>query len=122
MPIVLDTVFVSVIDSLLADAAANAASGQNTQLKRWYLGDVALWSGDPLDIDAIGSAFSRETVGVAYSDLAVIERAFRVRHSSPIRSRAHATARRLGHGDSAGCVERVRGFVQGLLTDGQTSG
>lgn len=142
----LDTTFDSNIDALIDYADASSVGEQNQDLGAWYLGDLDLWSGDTLDVDAINKAFSREAVGDAYgtiftaddgtagegtvgeaascvlqSDyLAVIERAFRMRHASPIRSRAQAAARRIGHSHDAGCIARVRSYAQDLITAGES--
>lgn len=135
----LDPTFVLLMQSMLTEAINSTNAIQNQQLNKWYLADLSLWNGNVLDINAIGAAFDREEVGIAYGEtivsadgatgeaasctlqsdyMAVMERAFRARHASPIRSKAHAAARRLGHGDAVGCIQRVTGYAQDLLTAG----
>lgn len=139
----LDPVFVQLMTAMLNDAIKASVSGRNQGLSVWFLGDTSLWSGDPLDIASIAAAFSRAKVGTSYSDtltsedgtvgdaasctlqsdyLAMVERAFRMRHSSPIRSEAHATARKLGHSAIGGCIDRVKEYAQSLINAGEAEG
>lgn len=134
----MDPIFSGLIDQLIDNAQTNGDAERNQELMAWFLSDLSLWSGDVLDVDAISDAFDREDVGVLYSEaiaddgtvgeagstklqsdyLAMAERAFRIRHMSPIRARAQASARRTAHGDAAGCIARVRAYAQTLLDAG----
>lgn len=115
----------------------------------WVLGVVAypsdvdadpLWNGDVLDPVEIGKNFNRDGIAEDYnraitdgkgstgdamsskvqSDLlAAKERAFRLRHSTPIRRALHAAARRLGQTTEAvGLHDRVRNYCQDLIVAG----
>ena len=140
-PPTLDDIFVDEMDALTAEAANAAAAEQNQTLRVWFLGDTDLWSGEPLDIAGIADAFDRDPVGQDYANavtdgtageagsfksqsdvLAVHERAFRLRHATPIRGRAHAAARRQAHAADNGMIARTVGQAQDLLTAGSTDG
>ena len=133
----LDSNFLANMLAAIAAAANAAGAATNSLLREWFLGDTRIWSGDPLDIDAIANAFARATSGDSYaaamtsstgavgdamaakmqSDyLAAMERAFRMRHASPIRCVMHAASRRLGHGNAAdGPIARVQTLAQDML-------
>ncbi len=99
------------------------------------------WNGDPTDLENIAEALSREDVGRKYSEsltaataksettmascmarmtemayLGVLERSLRMRHLTPARAMAHATAMRKAHGHQAGVhTGGVQQHVQNLL-------
>lgn len=137
---VLDPTFLTAVSRLIAHADNVAQANTNAELRAWFLGDETAWSGDPLDVAAISDAFSRESVGSNYASalssttgslgdamsaklqsdkLAAMERAFRMRHASPIRSTLHAASRRMGHGNAAdGVVARMATMAQDLIVAG----
>lgn len=132
--------FVDTVQSLLSAGANIADAEQNTGIRNWMLANTALWRGDPLDIADMAEAFARaglaEQYATAINDaqgsrgdamsakmqsdyLAAQERAFRLRHATPIRCALHAAGRRNAHGlASVGPIARVQGLAQDLLVAG----
>lgn len=123
-----------------------AVTGQNidqaSQLRdqrRWTEINKGDWDGDLSKISDLGKPFSREEnandtrdairdvnspgaigdlmVSQLQGDyLALMERAFRARHQSEVRSQFHAAARRFGHGAPTGVLARgVLGYLEGIL-------
>lgn len=113
-------------------AKINSDAQLGTEQRIWENGDKNEWTGDPLDIAGMVSAFERGEINQNYAEclnnpkkpgtvadtrslkvqvdwLAMEERAFRTRHSTIIRSHLHAAARRAGHGHDKGV------FMQGVL-------
>lgn len=113
----------------------------------WTRPELNGWSGDLTDIDDMSKPFSRDIANQQFVDaiadpdnpgttgdlasatvqvdyLAVMERAFRIRHGTThIRAILHSAARRRGHGDAKGvfktCVlEYIRRLVK--LGKGET--
>lgn len=98
------------------------------------------WSGDPLDVQGMDSAYDRADLNARYGTalldkaaagttgdcaaakvqidwLAAKERAYKTRHATRIRCTAHSAARKRGHGDGAGVfLGSVLGFVQTLVS------
>lgn len=100
---------------------------------------------EPLNIPTLGSPYERDDINTNYVDclsdgdspgtvgdvvavktqgdiLATMERGFRARHASSIRCRAHAAARRMGHGHAKGIFSEASGplkYVTAALTTGQ---
>lgn len=139
MPVELDPAFVNAMSALLENARAAAAAATGDESPAWFLGDLDAWSGDALQVAAVGAAFARDGVGSAYSAalanggtagaaagakvqsdyLALAERAFRMRHASPVRCRLQAAGRRLAHADEeAGVIARVVACAQDFLNAG----
>lgn len=98
------------------------------------------WAGDPLDIEAMSPPFKREQVNqqliqaiadqenpgttgdviaasVMINELAVMERAFRARHSlRRCRATAHVVGRLQGHGDDKGpLIQLATEYVRAVL-------
>lgn len=143
MPVgIITAEFLTNSNAQIVNSLRAAEATINTELRAWYLSNLSYWSGDPLDIDAIGAAFSRTTCGEAYSlalastqgtqgdamsaklqsdYLATMERAFRARHASPVRRALQAASRRLGHGDVANSpAARVQTLAQDMILAGAT--
>jgi hypothetical protein len=136
----LDATFLNNTQALKDHATGVAAAHTGAQLRRWYLAWLAGWSGDPLDLNGMADAFARTGLGAMYgaaltdnrgasgdaasaklqSDyLGAMERAFRLRHATPIRCALHAAARRLGHSHAgAGIFARVETYAQDLIVAG----
>lgn len=108
---------------LFSAAAAEACC--MTGQRQWYYPPLNGWSGHPSDITGMNQAFDRtelnenyiEVVGdlnqlgamgeatalkVQIDYIAALERSFRTRHMSSVRSKMHARGRKEGQGDSAG--------------------
>lgn len=135
----LDPTFVTNVETLRVHSGVIASALTNSVLREWYLGGPG-WSGDPLDIEGIRLAFARDGAGLIYgvslaspdgsggdaasaklqSDyLACLERAFRLRHATPVRCAMHAAARRLGHGTAGvGVFGRIAAYAQDLIVSG----
>ena len=137
----IDPVFLSNLVLLQQDGLEIAAATTNGGVRSWMLGDLSLWAGSPLAIDTIGAVFDREALGETFADamaddegslgdmgsallqsdhLAVQERAFRLRHASPVRCRLHAASRRLGHSQNGGVLSRVAAYAQDILVAGNS--
>jgi hypothetical protein len=131
--------FVASLSAMIDHAVAQCSHAVNGGRPAWFRGQQSTWSGEVLDVDAIASAFDRSSIGEAYSEavagggtvgaaasskmqsdyLAMMERSFRMRHLSPVRSALHAATRRLGHSDTnRGVIARVGKYAQDLLLDG----
>ncbi len=134
-----DENFQANIAAMIAAGSAVAAATTNAALRAWMLGDLALWAGDPLDLADIINAFDRTEAGLQYGEalvsplgatgdaasakfqsdnLAVQERAFRLRHATGVRCALHAASRRAGHGNELGAPARVGIYAQDLLVAG----
>lgn len=104
--------------------AVQAAHGLGN--RPWNM-PTAGWKGHTLDVPAITGAFDRSEITTNFEEviasgtnpgttgdvvslkcqadyIAVMERAFRARHASPVRLLAFAAARRYGHGQAAGVL------------------
>lgn len=134
--------FLQAVIAAETEAAAVAGSALNVQLREWALGNLDAWTGRVLIPQDIGSAFDRNEAGAVYGNallrpnqgsagdamsakvqsdyLAAMERAFRARHATPIRSELFAAARRSGHAMAAGPLGRVATYAQDLLVSGNT--
>jgi hypothetical protein len=124
----------------LRDHAAEQSDAVVTGEQRTYF-TPAGWNGDPLDVEGLSAPFTRTqanqqmieamanqnepgTTGdvvaasVMVNELAIMERAFRARHTlRRCRATAHAQARLQGHGSDTGPlmqlgVEYVRSIIQ----------
>lgn len=118
----------------LAEHAAQAADEQVTR-SLFNPSDEEL---DTLDPQAVAQAFDRQDLNsqgeeALYRDsmgvhagiklqvdiIAQAERAFALRHMSPVRARAHAAARRRGHGKSSGLFQgELLRYIQDVLASG----
>lgn len=123
-----------------ADALAKATAG--TGQRRWQVGPIKDWDGDPLQIAGMAARFDRGPVGQNYAELlsdpqapgtvggaqalvlqsdyvAAQERGFRVRHATSVRCAAHAAGRRRGHADDRGVIQAgVVRYVEDLIKRG----
>jgi hypothetical protein len=101
------------------------------------------WDGDVFDFGAIHEAFERKGQNEQYMELmvaagagladtmpqklqidyiAMMERAFLARHSSPVRAMMHAAARRKGHGHAGGVhIGGVLQYAQDLLASAKST-
>lgn len=94
------------------------------------------WVGNPLTGTSIRHAFSRDAIGSMYSELVVngagslgeaacmrvqsdwiagCERAYRVRHASPIRNAVHAMGRNSGKGHAKGPYSKVLRVAESFI-------
>ena len=125
---------------LRAHALSVALEATGALQRGWYVPDPNGWEGEIFDIAGVSSAFDRSEVAALYqtalmtvlgaggdamalklqSDyLAVQERAWRLRHLSPIRAVMHAGARRIGHSTGqVGAFDRVTQYIADLLISG----
>ena len=133
-------VFTTVITDLAAQATAQAAALRGTGLSDWNRPTGVT---DPLDVPGTTAGFDRAAINTNYGQVigsaaagtigdvvalkvqvdyvAVVERAFRARHCTPVRLLGFAAARRRGHGNGAGVlVAGVLGFAQDALKAGQS--
>ncbi len=123
----LHPVFLTLATQLMADAAVLSQSTLGTAQRTWQMGPSGSWSGNPLDVPGISTAFDRSAIHENYAaclsdpdaagtvadtqaltlqnDWVVVrERAFRVRHSTSVRAAVHAAARRAGHAHPQGVI------------------
>jgi hypothetical protein len=98
------------------------------------------WSGDVTDWQGMSQAFDRtlqqedfqkmvtddgttsdNTLIVLQNDLlAALERAYRARHHSSVRTRMHAAARHRGHGHSGGVLKKgLQGYLEWIEKQGK---
>lgn len=130
--------FAAQIKTLQQTAQATGEALQGAGPRPPQTPDKGDWSGDPLALDTLAAAFSRDehtadvqatiaaqsqgVVGDLVSSalqgdlLACLERSYRCRHASRARRSMHAAARRLGQGHDAGVFLRgAQGAVEGVL-------
>lgn len=127
------------LDALVETGKSTAKSLRGEDRRLHTDVDKGDWDGDLTDLSGISSAFSREehsedvveaiknvdepgVIGDLIASamqgdyLAMQERAFRSRHTSVVRRRLQAAARRAGHGDDRGLFKRgVLGYVESVL-------
>lgn len=124
-------------------AEASSLASQGMDVRQWYVPDLGTgWDGDPFNMAGVAQAFSRAEIAESYqgfffdaygtagdciaakvqSDyLACQERAYRLRHLTPVRAAAHACARQRGHSNgSVGVFARVTSHIQDVLVAGST--
>lgn len=134
------------INALCAASASQFAATTLTGQRQWQLPPTCVtdairgsscWDGDPWSWVYMMNVWTRDEMNANYMSvinkkgrsgeamviklqmdyLATMERAFRTRHSSSVRSRIHAAARRNGHGSSAGPLKGTMiGWLSRLLT------
>lgn len=127
MPIInsLDPEFTDQLEKLEENSEAIADSTRLEDQRTWYLPPIDTWNGDLYDLTGMTDSFKRTDLNSDYETLigdtselatvgesmvvklqadyvASIERSFRTRHTSYVRSKIHASSRRRGHGDSNG--------------------
>ncbi len=119
----LDVEFLDQISALETTSAAAADATTLEAQRQWMLPPASAWSGNPRDVAGMNDAFDRTDLNSQYitivSDgsytvgegavtklqlvyIATIERGFRTRHCSSVRSKIHAMGRRRGMGMAAG--------------------
>jgi hypothetical protein len=123
-------------------ALSIALEATGTLGRSWHVPNTngGLWDGDPHNLGGIAQAFDRAQAATLYAAalltadgsggdvmalklqhdyVAMQERAYRLRHLSPIRAVVHAGARRKGHStDVVGPIDRVTAFIADLLVAG----
>lgn len=131
-------VFLSLIQSLAAASSSQAEetlpeSEAGPQPRDWQMPDDEKWNGDVQDQEGVVRPFDRKDINQNYEEtmssasevgvqadctalktqcdwVAAHERAFRMRHCSPVRAEVHAAARRRAHGLGAGIL--IGGVLQ----------
>ncbi len=101
------------------------------------------WNGDLTDLQGMSAAFDRKEIHQMFRDavkdensgsvgdlvaivmqgdfIASLERAYRARHQSSVRSRAHAAARHRGHSHENGVLQGgLVGYLKNILKQGQS--
>lgn len=124
-------------------AEASSLAAQGADVRQWYVPDLGTgWDGDPFNMAGVAAAFSRAEPTENYqafffyqfgtagdcvaakmqSDyLACQERAYRLRHLTPVRASAHACARHRGHANAGvGVFARLTSHIQDVLVAGST--
>jgi hypothetical protein len=123
-----------------SDRIARYVAGDSMP-RRWMTPPLNGWDGNPFSITDIKLPFDRDTLNTDtenyYTDategtsgltggrvlqivyMAVMERAFRARHMSPIRAMMHAAGRRKGHGHVDGIhTGDILNYIQDVLGSG----
>ena len=123
--------------ALTGQSNNNADAATLNAQRQWMTPTLNGWSGDVLDVAGMHAPFDRTDMNAAYTEMlstpgagkvsdaqawkmqidyiAVMERAFRTRHSTRIRAVAHNTARKAGHGNARGLfLNTVLGYAQRL--------
>jgi hypothetical protein len=134
-------VFSKAISLLQSEGLTNSLADKGAAQRVWANAEDL----SPLVIADLGSTYDRAAINTNYVDclsdgdspgtvgdvvavktqgdiLATMERGFRARHASSIRCRAHAAARRQGHGHAKGIFSEASGplkYVTAALTTGQ---
>ena len=133
------TRFQEQLKKLIATGAVDGQASRNLRAGVFAQIDLGEWDGDLFDWEGISKAFDRDehradieaciadtanpgTVGDIMAGflqgelLAIMERSFRARHTNPLRRRLQAGARRAGHGNPDGVLQRgVLGPLEDLL-------
>ena len=135
----LDAAFLAHLETLKDVALANADASCGVGQRTWYVPPLNEWSGDPLDLINMKSAFDRTAINTLYVQvvsntdqdgrigeamllklqldyIAALERSYRTRHASSVRCRIHAAARRAGHASSGGLFDTGSGTIALWLT------
>jgi hypothetical protein len=135
----LNTEFTDQLTALKDTADANADAVCGDTQRKWYLPPLGAWSGDPYDIPNTRYAFDRSSLNADYinviSDIPqrgrqgeamilklqldyiiALERSFRTRQASIIRSKVHAGIRRKSHAASGGLYDTGNGTIVMWLT------
>lgn len=139
-----DTVFRERVTELQQHAQQQAAAVTDGEQRRWQMPTLEGWAGDTLDVIAMEAPFDRAALAANHQEvirnpedpgtvsdlialklqsdyLACLERAFRTRHRTSVRSRIHAAARRRGHGDQAGIfVGGVLQYISNIIRQGSS--
>lgn len=134
-----DTNFQKLLQELQKHAKkmATVFEGDEKEQPQWQMPPMRDWDGNVLDITKMHKPFARDELNEQYKDalhddtattadcmgtkvqldyMAMMERAFRLRHTTLIRSVMHAAGRIKAHGDDAGVhTGGVLQYVQDLL-------
>jgi hypothetical protein len=135
-----DDTFAAKLEDLAASAVNAGDAALNEDLRQWIFADDDAWDGDPLDVADISNLFDRSNLGEMYSEaftsddgsagdaeaakiqsdyLASMERAFRLRHRTPISRAMNAASRKYGQGDdSVGLFARTSSYIEDVLAAG----
>lgn len=140
------TTFRKQLEKLAKDAEAAHKAYKLEGQRKWYHPELEGWSGDLFDLEGIAQAYDRQenhedflnalqdaqspgAIGdLAASQfqgdwLAALERAFRRRHASVVRSRLHAAGRLFGHGHEKGPLKQgVMKWLEGLVQNAKGGG
>ena len=131
-----DTLLYNFLYSFMLAGTLNSeyASEGNT-VRRWMVPVTSAWDGYLLDPAAMAAAFDRyaannaccnalqsgstgehngKLVEVAY--LGMLERSFRVRHMTALRSQCHVAGRQAAHGNTYGIFAQTENYIQQLLS------
>lgn len=134
----IDTTTYVLVQDLKLAAASGAAQDSPTALGRrdWFIPQNLLGT-TVLDIGSTKDGFDRSSLGAAYSDIVLnatgslaesscvrmqsdwiagCERAYRVRHASPVRCSIHAMGRNSGRASSRGVYSRVLDTAESMLS------
>ena len=127
------------LDKLVEAAEAAHKAAKMEGRRKWFKPKLNGWNGDLFDIEGIADAFKRDEIHEDYlkaiksaedpgvsGDLAAaqfqgdwlasMERAFRRRHTTPVRSRLQAAARLYGHGHDKGPLKQgVMKWIEGII-------
>jgi hypothetical protein len=133
-------VFATTVGDLQSQAAAQAKAAHKAGDRKWQKPEAVK---SVLDIQGIGKGFDREAANANFGKIisgtkaggttgdaisvktqvdyvAVVERAFRARHCTPVRCLALAIGRRDGHGKPNGIFGGgVQKYAQDVLKSGQ---
>lgn len=125
--------FVDQIDQLVDVQNAKYMAGLNQAAGNFYQPALGAWDGDLHNIVGMGIPFDRTSQAEDFQNaaanggvtgdyeitqlqgdmLAVMERAYRARHHSSVRTRCHAAARHRGHGHPTGVLRLgILGYLQ----------
>ncbi len=129
--------------SEVADANHKAAKMEGQRM--WAAPELKGWSGDLFDLEGMAKAFDRKEMHEDYLNaikdaespgvtgdlaaaqlqgdwLASLERAYRRRHASAVRSRMHAAGRLYGHGHEKGMLKQgVMKWIEGIVKNSKRS-
>lgn len=146
----IDDVFTNNLKDLTTQDGQQGKASRGYGPRKWNIPETSVQSKhkdagalDLLDIAGITAGFDRENIDTNYAELiqdgtdpgtcgdvisvktqgdyiAIMERAFRARHATPVRCIAHAMGRRFGHSYDAGVfLGGVLKHVQDALQSGQ---
>lgn len=131
--------FVDHIEELREQGAKIAAAAQKRAQRPWQV--PAKQTTTLTDIEGLSSGFSRDNANVNYEEvmqsgtspgtvgdvmslgtqidhMAAAERAYRLRHATPIRAAVLSSSRRAGHGHSQGVLGSVKTLAENQLQQG----
>lgn len=128
--------FTKQLEALKTTAENWSKADKIEEQRKWLQLDRNEWDGNLFDLEGMSKPFDRKEIAQDAKDavkdagdpgnvgdliltttqgdlLAAMERAFRARHMTSVRIRAHAAARRKGHGHEAGPIMGgIKGHVE----------